>query len=359
MTTNDDRPGRQPPTVRWRRWTPWILVPAILGALIGGAIAARATPVYRSETLVRVAPQRIPGSLVPSTASDRIDHLRMTSQQILSRTRLQILSRTRLERMIEEFDLYNEERRRGDDPEEIFEHMRQNVELNVAAIERGDAVVFRIAFTGTEPRTVMRVAEGLTALFVRENLRNGELLAEGAHAFLTHSLEEARRRLRERHTQLRAAREKRQPEAETLAIEYEVLQTTLKDLSAKNEEARIAIDFERHQIGEQLRVIDGARLPERPIAPDWREYVAVGAGGGGAIGGVVLLLGPARSLRRRRDTLHNEAPVSNESPSSERSCLRSSSAPTRADPPTASRRSSARRPAGSRTGRTPRRCRRA
>ena len=115
--------------------------------------------------------------------------------------------------------------------------------------------------------------------------------------------------------QLRAAKEKGQPEAETLAIEYEVLQTTFKDLLAKIEESRIAANLERRQIGEQFKLLDPARLPERPIAPDWREYVGIGAGAGAAIGVLVLLLGPTRSSRKRRETPHAEAPASDGSPS--------------------------------------------
>src|SRR5690606_3752780 len=48
MTTTDDRSGQESGPIRRRRWTAWLLVPAIIGAVIGGALAARATPAYRS-----------------------------------------------------------------------------------------------------------------------------------------------------------------------------------------------------------------------------------------------------------------------------------------------------------------------
>ena len=103
MTMNDDRPDSQPTKVRRRRWQPWVLVPTILGAATGGALAARVTPIYKAEMLIAVVPQRIPESYVPPTISLTLgERLQMISEQILNRTRL--------ERIIQEFDLYKEER---------------------------------------------------------------------------------------------------------------------------------------------------------------------------------------------------------------------------------------------------------
>ena len=304
MTRDDARAGARATTGGQRRWVPWIFVAAVLGGVIGGALAARVTPVYTSEMLIGVAPPPLPESLVSSTVGFEIGTVAdMVSQQIKSRTRL--------ERLIKEFDLYKDERRR-DILENIVEHMRNSIAIDV--IERGDAVVYRVTFVGTEPQTVMKVTERLAALFIKEHEEDRHLLAQSTQAFLTDSLEETRRRLVERHAQLRAAREKRQPEAETLAIEYEVLQTTYKDLSFKVEESRIAADVEGTGRGAQLRVIEGARVPERPIAPDWRKYLGAGAGSGAVMGGLVLLLGATRPVRRHDQTLDAELSASDDNP---------------------------------------------
>ena len=291
----------RPPATRRIGWIAWILIPAILGAVIGAAVAARTKPLYRSDTRILVVPQRVPESYVRSSVTTNLrDRLQSISQQILSRTRL--------ERTINDFDLYKEERRTGV-MEEIVDRMRKNIEVKV---EDGDT--FAVAFIGTDPRTVMKVTERLTSLFIEENLRDREVLAEGTSQFLTAQLEDVRRRLVEQNKQLRAAREKGQPEAETLAIEYEVQQATFKELLAKIEESRLAANLERRQIGEQFKLLDPARLPERPIAPDWRRAVAIGAGAGAAIGLLVLLLGPTKSSRKRLETPDAEAPASDRSP---------------------------------------------
>src|SRR5688572_26691363 len=123
--------------------------------------------------------------------------------------------------------------------------MRRNVEVK---IEQGDA--FRVGFTGTEPGTVRKVAERLASLFIEANLRDREVLAEGTNQFLLATLEDVRKRLVEKNRQLRAIKQPGAPasEAEPLAIEYAVLQTTFKDLLAKIEESRLAANLERQQI---------------------------------------------------------------------------------------------------------------
>ena len=298
MTTNGDESSREFEVALSRRWMLWLLIPAILGAVIGGVLAARGTPIYKSEILLAVVPPRIPESLVPSTNSTTIgDRLQMISQQVLSRTKL--------ERIIQEFDLYREERRNRI-LEEVIEHMRENVEVNLEAIDRGDTQTFRLGFTGTDAQTVMKVTERLGALFIQENRADKVVLANVAVQFLETQLDDIRPRIVAHGKQLRAARERRQPDAETLAIEQEVLHATFKDLSAKIEESRIAADLERAHIGEQWKVLASARLPERPIAPDWRTHVGAGAAGGAAVGVVVLLLLPTR----RREAPHAEAPAS-------------------------------------------------
>src|SRR5688572_12577128 len=58
---------------------------------------------YRAEATVIIVPQRVPEDYVRPTVTAAIDdRLNMISQQILSRTRL--------ERIIQEFNLYQEER---------------------------------------------------------------------------------------------------------------------------------------------------------------------------------------------------------------------------------------------------------
>lgn len=169
--------------IAWRRkWR--IILPAILIAA-GGAYWVQQLPnLYKSDTLILVVPQRVPESYVKSTVTSRIeDRLQTISQQILSRTRL--------EQIVQDFNLYQEQRRRQELMEDIVSRMRtDDIAIDVV---KGDS--FRISFSSNEPRTAMRVTERLASLFIDESLRDREVLAEGTNQFLAAQLDEARRNL--------------------------------------------------------------------------------------------------------------------------------------------------------------------
>ena len=173
----------------------WLLVVPLAMISAATAVYARRLPnLYRSDTLILVVPQRVPESYVKSTVTARIeDRLHSISQQILSRTRL--------ERVIQEFNLYAAERRTGI-MEDIVEGMR-NKDIDVQVV-KGDA--FKVSYVGNDPRTVMKVTERLASLFIEENLRDREMLAEGTNQFLETQLEDARRRLVEQEKKLEAYR---------------------------------------------------------------------------------------------------------------------------------------------------------
>jgi polysaccharide chain length determinant protein (PEP-CTERM system associated) len=95
----------------------------------------------------------------------------------------------------------------------------------------------------------------------------------------------------------------RETELVELTRDYETLRLGYTNLLAKSENARMSANLERRQIGEQFRVLDPARLPERPVSPNRPQINAMGVFGGLAAGiGLVLLLEYRdRSLRTEAD----------------------------------------------------------
>jgi uncharacterized protein involved in exopolysaccharide biosynthesis len=53
-----------------------------------------------------------------------------------------------------------------------------------------------------------------------------------------------------------------------LMRDYTTVQESYTSLLKRSEEAKLSVNMERRQIGEQFRIIDGARLPEKPVSPD-------------------------------------------------------------------------------------------
>jgi polysaccharide chain length determinant protein (PEP-CTERM system associated) len=60
----------------------------------------------------------------------------------------------------------------------------------------------------------------------------------------------------------------REAELAALTRDYETLQQTYRSLLQKKEESQISANLEKRQIGEQFKILDPARMPERPVSPD-------------------------------------------------------------------------------------------
>ena len=262
--------------VKRRKW--WLCLPLVLCALTGFVMTGRIAKVYRSETTILVIPQRIPESYVRSTVVARIEDRLQTIQQ-------QILSRSRLEPIIEELDLYPE-LRKTQPMENVIANMRGYVGI---VLERGDA--FRISFTDYDPLIAQKVTERLASMFIKENLRDRELLAEGTNEFIEAQLEEARQKLLEQEKKLEWYRRQHagelpsQVESNLQVIESAQLQLqSLSEALNRDQERRLVLE---RQLGDLLQ----GELNTTPPAAG--EAEAVGANG------LTIAAGPNRTQSER------------------------------------------------------------
>jgi protein tyrosine kinase modulator len=227
-------------------------------AVVAAATAAGALLLpnrYRSETVILVLPQRVPETYIKSTVTARIeDRLQSIAQEILSRTRL--------ERIIRDFDLYVVERRTRL-METIIEDMRRDIDVKVV---KGDA--FRVAYVGDDPQTVMRVTNGLAALFIEENLRDREELAAGTNHFLEAQLADARQRLIEHETKLEQYRSRFSGELPSqLAPNLQVIQNvqlqiqSLTDSASRDADRRALVERQLRETERELESDAAAAAP--------------------------------------------------------------------------------------------------
>ena len=90
-----------------------------------------------------------------------------------------------------------------------------------------------------------------------------------------------------------------------LTRDYETAQKSYSDLLAKKGESEIQADMERHQQGEQMRLLNAASLPDSPSFPVRWMFAAGGLGAGFMVGmGLVLVLEfQDKSIRDEKDVL--------------------------------------------------------
>src|SRR5439155_11579708 len=123
------------------------------------------------------------------------DRLRSVSEQILSRSRL--------ERIIQDFNLYVETRRKLP-MEEVVEKMRDDI--MVETMKGG--TTFALGYTCDNAMVAKGVTERLASMFIEENVRDRVVLADGTSQFLESQLDDARQRLIDHEKKLESYRQR-------------------------------------------------------------------------------------------------------------------------------------------------------
>lgn len=84
---------------------------------------------------------------------------------------------------------------------------------------------------------------------------------------------------------------KREQEILGLRRDYRRIQASYESLLSRKLEADIAVNMERKQKGEQFRIIDSAKVPQKPVSPNMKKiFMMIMVIGFGAGGGISFLL---------------------------------------------------------------------
>jgi hypothetical protein len=261
----------------------------VLGAVVGAGVYYAVPKVYRARAVIQVVPARVPEGFLTPMVKAGLD-------QRLGTMKARILSRTRLEALIGEFNLYPSERR---DMllEDVIEQTMHDITVWPGGPQNAD--IFSISFAYTDAVGALGVTQKLAQLFIDESFRDREVSTQGLSQFMESEAEELRARLTESDRTLRewAVHHSQQRPPQELVIENEVLQESYKTTLRNAEAAAMATRLDTRQIGEQFRLLEAARAPEKPIGPFLWPFLVVGALGGIAFR---LLVRLASWLWRRR-----------------------------------------------------------
>jgi polysaccharide chain length determinant protein (PEP-CTERM system associated) len=219
-------PGKQyaPLDYVWMAWRRrWIIVIPILVCLYAAVIvSSRVRDIYRSEMLIQVVPQRVPDTYVQSTVT-------MRTEERIAALSQQVMSRTALERIIQNMNLYPEDRRLKP-MQDVVDLMRTNISVDPVVssqAKRSDADAFYVRFSYADRALATRVTEKLGGLFVDLNAQDRGELAQATSNFLESQLAETRKRLEEQERRLEQFREHNAGRLPTqLAFNMQAIQNT-------------------------------------------------------------------------------------------------------------------------------------
>lgn len=150
---------------RWR-----LIAACLLLAVTTGLIFYLFIPKsYQSTATLSYEQQQInPTRMDPEQGRNQLKEAVATLQEV-------VLSRNSLEKVINQFSLYEEGRKRLP-IEDIIEAMRKK-DITIVPATRGD--IFSVSFQGQDPDKVMKVTNALASLFIEENLKyRGERATE-------------------------------------------------------------------------------------------------------------------------------------------------------------------------------------
>ncbi len=174
-----------------KRRSKYLLIPFVVVSILSIVLAVALPSVYRSIATILIEEQEIPSDLVRSTVTTFADQrIQVITQRIMTRANLMDI--------IQKFDLYPDARKSKSE-ERILEKMRKRIVVepisaNVIDKRSGQPSMATIAFTLTfddnAPAIAQKVANELTSLFLKENIKSRTESAENATLFLS---EESRR----------------------------------------------------------------------------------------------------------------------------------------------------------------------
>lgn len=175
--------------ILWRR--KWLIVlPAIAIASAIAIVVWRLPNVYESTTLLIVRPPTISADAVPtlsdSDLSMRINNINQVAQ-----------SRSSLEPLVSKYDLYRQERDKGEAMELIIEKMRKDITVDIEHGRNDNIPAFRITFRNRDPRKTQGVASELASMYVNAQAKDTSEVGRQTINFFDQQIAEAKAQLDE------------------------------------------------------------------------------------------------------------------------------------------------------------------
>lgn len=248
--------------LRRRGWL--LVVPPIVTVFAALVYSSRIPDEYQSEMLIAILSQRVPDNFVQSTVT-------VSPEEQLEAISVRIKSRVYLERLIEELNLYPEERRAAP-IEAVVALMSDSISVlpTQRALVRNDLqpTAFSVRFSYPDPKLAATVAQRIGSLFVSQNARDRGALAEATDEFLEQQLDKVRQELVAQEKRVEAFRLQYGQSLPTqLPTNLQAMQSTQMQIQSLTES--IARDRDRKLVLERnYNDVQSAPTPVEPTRQD-------------------------------------------------------------------------------------------
>lgn len=186
-----------------------LLIPTIVVLLIAIGVAFGLPPVYRSTATILIEQQDIPRDMVRTTVTTfATERIQVISQRVLTRENLWSI--------IEKFDLFRDKLDR-EDRSEIITRVRDGIGIRMISADVTDptsgrsgiaTIAFELSYDSHDPLAARNVADELSSLFLRENIRIRAQMAAETSGFLAEEANKLSIRLAELEAELATFKEK-------------------------------------------------------------------------------------------------------------------------------------------------------
>src|SRR5438477_7388633 len=173
-------------SARRRKWL--ILLPTIAIGLAIAYVVFRLPDVYESSTLIVVKPSTLPNSVVPTITEETLTRELTSISQVVT-------SRSSLQPLMEKYDLFKEERLRGEPTELLIDQMRKQIKVEVNTSRNDITNGFNITYRGRDPKSTQAVTAELASKYVDEQTNNAITSSTSAKQFFEQQVKQGKEEL--------------------------------------------------------------------------------------------------------------------------------------------------------------------
>jgi len=171
---------------RRRQWL--ILLPTIAVGLAIAYVVYRLPDIYESTTLIVVTTSTLPNSVVPAITEETLTRELTSISQVVT-------SRSSLQPLMEKYDLYRDERLRGEPMELLIDSMRKQIKVEVSTSNHEITNGFNITYRGRDPKSTQAVAAELASRYIDEQTKGTVNAGTSAKQFIEEQVRQAKEEL--------------------------------------------------------------------------------------------------------------------------------------------------------------------